>query len=110
VAVYYLLPLNTTAAWAAITILVVGLIALIGLVVLHVRVGFGDIAPHSQAARLVVTVQMIADLIILGLAIKVIVGAVRQARSAKSLRTTPDVGPIRTAEEISVIRLTHRAS
>ena len=43
-------------------------------------VGFGDITAKTQAARLVVTVQMIADLVILGLAIKVIVGAVSHRR------------------------------
>jgi voltage-gated potassium channel len=40
-------------------------------------VGFGDITAKTETARLVVTVQMIADLIILGLAIKVVVGAVK---------------------------------
>jgi voltage-gated potassium channel len=40
-------------------------------------VGFGDITAKTQTARLLVTVQMIADLIILGLAIKVVVGAVK---------------------------------
>lgn len=43
-------------------------------------VGFGDITAKTQAARLVVTGQMIADLVVLGLAIKVIVGAVRRGR------------------------------
>jgi hypothetical protein len=43
-------------------------------------VGFGDITAKTEAARLVVTGQMIADLVILGLAIKVIVGAVRRGR------------------------------
>jgi voltage-gated potassium channel len=43
-------------------------------------VGFGDITAKTQAARLVVTGQMIADLIILGLAVKTIVGAVSRAR------------------------------
>jgi ion channel len=43
-------------------------------------VGFGDITPKTQAARLVVTGQMIGDLVILGLAIKVIVGAVTRRR------------------------------
>ena len=41
-------------------------------------VGFGDVAAKSDTARLVVTGQMIADLIILGLAFKVIVGAFRR--------------------------------
>jgi voltage-gated potassium channel len=43
-------------------------------------VGFGDITAKTEAARLVVTGQMIADLVILGVAIKVIVGAVRRGR------------------------------
>jgi voltage-gated potassium channel len=43
-------------------------------------VGFGDITAHTQAARLVVTGQMICDLVILGLAIKIIVGAVSRRR------------------------------
>ena len=47
-------------------------------------VGFGDITAKTQVARLVVTGQMIADLIILGLAIKVIVGAVRRGQHRQS--------------------------
>ncbi len=43
-------------------------------------VGFGDITAKSQVARLVVTGQMISDLVILGLSIKIIVGAVSRAR------------------------------
>jgi hypothetical protein len=41
-------------------------------------VGFGDITPKTGTARLVVTAQMISDLVILGLAIQVIVGAVKR--------------------------------
>jgi hypothetical protein len=44
-------------------------------------VGFGDITPKTELARLLVTGQMIANVIILGLAIKVVVGAVRSRRS-----------------------------
>ncbi len=43
-------------------------------------VGFGDITAKTETARLVVTGQMIGDLIILGLAIKVIVGAVKRGQ------------------------------
>ena len=43
-------------------------------------VGFGDITAKTQAARLVVTGQMIADLVVLGLAVKIIVGAVTRRR------------------------------
>ena len=44
-------------------------------------VGFGDITAKTQAARLLVTGQMIADLVVLGLAVKVIVGAVSRRRA-----------------------------
>ncbi|WP_328806189.1 potassium channel family protein [Streptacidiphilus fuscans] len=45
-------------------------------------VGFGDITARSQTARLVVTGQMLADLIVLGLVVKVMVGAVRVSRGS----------------------------
>ena len=41
-------------------------------------VGFGDIAPLSQTARLIVVTQMIGDLLLLSLAARVIVGAVQE--------------------------------
>lgn len=47
-------------------------------------VGFGDITAKSEAARLVVTGQMIADVIILGFAIKVIVDAVRRGQQRRA--------------------------
>ena len=43
-------------------------------------VGFGDITAKTQAARLVVTGQMIADLVIFALAVKIVVGAVSRGR------------------------------
>ena len=46
-------------------------------------VGFGDITAKAEAARLVVTGQMIADLVILGLAIKAITSAVRRGRQRR---------------------------
>ena len=39
-------------------------------------VGFGDIVPTSQAARVLVMVQMVGDLVLLGLLGRVIVAAV----------------------------------
>lgn len=50
-------------------------------------VGFGDIAPVSSVARLVVTCQMVLDLILIGSAVKVL-GA--SARHAVQRRTTDD--------------------
>ncbi|MEE1752133.1 potassium channel family protein [Streptomyces sp. SP18CS02] len=46
-------------------------------VTVFATVGFGDIAPTSEAARAVTTVQMVADLILVGLIAKVFFGAVR---------------------------------
>ncbi len=51
-------------------------------------VGFGDITAASQAARLVVTVQMLLDLLVLGLGIRAFVTAVRMGRARPS--TDPD--------------------
>ena len=141
VAIYYLLPLDHSSTWVAVTMLVIGLAALIGLVAFQVRwilrsrfpglrgvqalatsiplflllfastyvvlaamsagnfsepltrtdalyftvtvfstVGFGDITAKTEAARLVVTGQTIADLVVIGLGLKVIVGAVKRGR------------------------------
>ena len=57
-------------------------------------VGFGDITAKTEAARLVVTGQMIADLVILGLAIKAITSAVRRGRQ----RQPQDADHSRVAE------------
>jgi voltage-gated potassium channel len=46
-------------------------------------VGFGDITAKTEAARLVVTSQMIADLLIIGLGIRVILGAVTRSRQRR---------------------------
>ena len=153
VAIYYLLPLDHSAAWAAVMMLVIALVVLTGLVTFQVRsivaspfpglralealatsiplflllfasayvvmanitpgsfsqpmmrtnalyftvtvfttVGFGDITAKTQAAQLVVTGQMIADLIILGLGVRVILGAItrgRQQRSEGTATTQP---------------------
>jgi voltage-gated potassium channel len=147
VALYYALPLTRSSTWAAVTILVIGLMLFIGLAALQVRaiirspfpglravealatsvplflllfassyvvmaamsagnfggrlthtdglyftvtvfstVGFGDITAKTQAARLVVTGQMIANLVILGLAIKIITGAVSRRRQPGDTR------------------------
>lgn len=54
-------------------------------------VGFGDITPASQGARLVVTAQMILDLVVLGLGIRVFVGAVQLGRHQASAATGPGI-------------------
>jgi voltage-gated potassium channel len=53
-------------------------------VAVFTTVGFGDITPKTQAARLVVTGQMITDLVIIGLVVHVIVGAVKRERQRRS--------------------------
>jgi hypothetical protein len=56
-------------------------------------VGFGDITATSQLGRIVVTLQMVLDLIILGLGVRVFVGAVRlgqQRRTAGSRPADPE--------------------
>jgi voltage-gated potassium channel len=56
-------------------------------------VGFGDITATSQIARLVVTFQMILDLLILGVGVNAIVGLARWRRRQES--ATGVEGPIR---------------
>jgi hypothetical protein len=61
-------------------------------VTVFATVGFGDITATSQLARLLVTVQMILDLIVLGALIRVFFGAVRIARGA-SAQADGDASP-----------------
>jgi hypothetical protein len=52
-------------------------------------VGFGDITAKTEAARLVVTGQMITDLVVVGVGIRIILGAVTRGSSgdASSAKT-----------------------
>ena len=144
VAIYYLLPLDHSSTPIAVTTLVIGLVAFIGLIAFQVRsiirsqfpglraiealatsvplylllfasayvvmatisrsnfggplthtdalyftvtvfstVGFGDITAKTETARLVVTMQMIADLLVIGVGLRVIVGAVGRSREQR---------------------------
>ena len=155
VVIYYLLPLNHSSTWAAVAMLVTGLVVFTGLVAFQVysivrspfpglravealgtsvplflllfsatyvvmatmsasnfsqpltrtdavyftvtvfaTVGFGDITATTEAARLVVTGQMIADLVIIGLGVRVIVGAVQRGRQ----RRPGNAGPVPPTE------------
>jgi len=47
-------------------------------------VGFGDIAPRSDMARLIVTVQMVGNLVVFGALARVVVGAVRMGRQRQA--------------------------
>lgn len=62
-------------------------------VTVFATVGFGDITAKSQTARLVVTGQMVANLIVLGLAIRLVVAAVRHRRRQQGLPRPPSGGP-----------------
>jgi hypothetical protein len=146
VVIYYVLPLDRSSTAVAVTMLTIGLVALMGLVAYQVRsivrsrfpllrgvealatsipfflllfastyvvlatisagnfsqplsrtdsiyftvttfatVGFGDITAKSDLARLVVTGQMLADLVVLGLGVRVLLGAVQRGRQRPSV-------------------------
>ena len=153
VVIYYLLPLNRSSTTVAATMLIIGLVALAGLLVYQVRaitrsrfpllrgvealatsiplflllfaatyvvlatisassfsqplsrtdaiyftvtvfatVGFGDITAKTEVARLVVTGQMIADLIALGLGVRVLLSAVQRGRQRQPAGAVPPRG------------------
>ena len=58
-------------------------------------VGFGDITPKSEAARVVLIVQMLGDLAVLGAGIRVLLGAVQRGRQQRS-DTGGGAGPTAT--------------
>jgi voltage-gated potassium channel len=47
-------------------------------------VGFGDIAPVATAARVTTMVQMLGDLVVVGLVLRVMLGAVREGRQRRA--------------------------
>jgi voltage-gated potassium channel len=49
-------------------------------VTVFATVGFGDIVPVSNTARIIVTAQMLLNLAVLGIGVRVIVGAVKMTR------------------------------
>jgi hypothetical protein len=60
-------------------------------------VGFGDIVPRSEPARVLTMVQMVGDLLVLGLAARYLLGAVqvglrRQSASGPTSPTKPPAG------------------
>ena len=46
--------------------------------------GFGDITARSEGTRLIVTVQMLLDLIVLGFGVRLFIGAVRTGQQART--------------------------
>ena len=55
-------------------------------VTVFATVGFGDITATSQTARVVVIAQMILNLLVLGLVVKVFLGAVETGRGLRTTR------------------------
>jgi hypothetical protein len=51
-------------------------------VTVFATVGFGDIAAVSETARVLVTVQMLADLVLLGTIVKLLVGTAQRRRES----------------------------
>ena len=47
-------------------------------------VGFGDITPVTDAARLMVSVQMICDLVVIAIIVKLITGVAKHARAQRT--------------------------
>jgi voltage-gated potassium channel len=47
-------------------------------------VGFGDITAKGQGARVLVTIQMMLDLVVVGLVIRLVVNAVKVGRQRQS--------------------------
>ncbi len=64
-------------------------------VTVFASVGFGDITAVSQSARLLVTAQMMLDLLTLGLGVRVFVGTVQFARR-QAARGVP---PVQTSQQ-----------
>lgn len=64
-------------------------------VTVFATVGFGDIAPVSAVARALTTVQMICDLLLIGLVLKVFLAAVDvgRRRAGRTGRRASDDGP-----------------
>ena len=60
-------------------------------VTVFTTVGFGDISPKSETARVVLMIQMLADLALLGTGIRVLFGAVQRGRERRS-QTGDDTG------------------
>jgi hypothetical protein len=57
-------------------------------------VGFGDITPVTEAARVTVMIQMLGDLIAVGLIARVFVGAITAGLRRRSTATTQPHGPV----------------
>ena len=67
-------------------------------------VGFGDISAKSQVARVVVTIQMVVDLVFLGVGLKLLVGAAQQSvrRRTTAVTGAPETSGVGRADPPTV--------
>jgi voltage-gated potassium channel len=72
-------------------------------------VGFGDITPVTQPARVVTMVQMLGDLVVVGLVLRVMLGAVKEGRQR---RAADSAGPAESShrEDVEPAAATYRAN
>jgi voltage-gated potassium channel len=63
--------------------------ALYFVVTVFATVGFGDITPVSEAARALTTVQMVCDLLLIGLVLRVFLTAVNSSRRGTGMQPGP---------------------
>jgi hypothetical protein len=63
-------------------------------------VGFGDITAKTDPARLVVTAQMLLDVILLGFGVRVFVGAVNLARERRGASTRQELSISRVFPQV----------
>ncbi|KUJ64043.1 hypothetical protein ACZ90_62980 [Streptomyces albus subsp. albus] len=57
-------------------------------VTVFATVGFGDITPRTETARILTMAQMLADLVLVGLVARIVLGAVQASEAGR----TPDTG------------------
>jgi hypothetical protein len=62
-------------------------------VTIFATVGFGDLSAKAETARLVVTGQMILDLIVLGAGVRIVLTAVQRGRDRLTQETAPGSAP-----------------
>ncbi|TQJ46766.1 ion channel [Streptomyces sp. SLBN-115] len=62
-------------------------------VTVFATVGFGDITPVTGTARVLTMVQMLADVVLVGMVARVLLGAVRIAEDARSAGSGEPPGP-----------------
>ncbi len=63
-------------------------------VTVFATVGFGDIVPKSESVRIIVMVQMLADLLVLGLLIRGVLSAVERGQRRRTAPPeTPEAAP-----------------